>query len=178
MRRVMFRAASGCLFVFGFPAFADSVEHAPSVPCKAEALEVLSGQRDMEVVRLRDFYIEVSVKKKSYQIGETIHLPVRVSRPADSDPLALGVPTDPGTLGPAEDVYVGVGLLAGDVFLPGFAVTDADGVALAKIKVEPPAKVGSVDAAFYAWKTIVDRPCLRVEENGFKAVSRMFKITG
>lgn len=148
----------------------------PQVPCRGQALRVLKGRGDMEVVRLRDFYIQASVKRKSYQVGETIQFPVTVSRPSNTDPLGLGVPTDPGSLGPAEDVYLGVGVMVGDVFLPGFAITDANGQALVKVKVEKYVKPTVVDVAFYAWKIVVDRPCLRVEENGFRAVARMFKI--
>ena len=177
MRRGVLLAVLGGLFIGGLPASATPTQGAPLVPCKPQVLKLLSGHRDMEVVSLRDFYIEASVKKKSYKVGDTIQFPVRVSRPSDSDPLGLGVPTDPGSIGPAEEVNIGVGLLVGEVFLPGFAVTDANGEALIKVKVESYVKPATVDAAFYAWKVAVDTPCVRVEENGFRPVSRMFKIT-
>ena len=82
-----------------------------------------------------------------------------------------------GSLGPVEEANIGVGLLVGDVFLPGFAITDANGDAVIKVKIEKYVKPATVDAAFYSWKIAADSPCLRVEENGFRAVPAMFKIT-
>jgi hypothetical protein len=159
------------------PATAKPLDAAAPIPCKRHALGVLSGQRSMEVVSIRDFWIEPSVKKKTYRIGETATFPVNVSRPADEDPFGLGMQMDAGSMGPVEEANIGVGLLVGDVFLPGFAITDANGDAVIKVKIEKYVKPSVVDAAFYSWKIVQDTPCLRIEENGFRAVSGMFKIT-
>ena len=159
------------------PASAAPQNAAAPIPCKRHALKVMSGQRSMETVSLRDFWIEPKVKKKTYKIGETVTFPVHVSRPAEQDPFGLGVPTEPGSLGAVEAANIGVGLLVGDVFLPGFAITDADGNAVIKVKIENYVKPAVVDAAFYSWKIVQDTPCLRIEENGFRAVPAMFKIT-
>ena len=176
MKRVSVVAVAAVVMACAAPVSAAPIDAPSDMPCKSKALRVLRG--DMEVVSLRDLYVEAKVKEKSYQIGDTIQFPVTVSRPAESDPLGLGVPTDPGSLGPAEEVNIGVGLLIGDVFLPGFAVTDANGEALIKVKVEKYVKPAVVDAAFYAWKIALNTPCVIVQENGFRAVARMFKIEG
>ncbi|MGH2755906.1 MAG: hypothetical protein ACRDLB_15940 [Actinomycetota bacterium] len=159
------------------PVTAKTVGAAAPIPCKRHAIRVLGQQRNMETVSLRDFYIEASVKKKTYRVGDTIQFPVHVSRPAEEDPFGLGMSMNPGSMGPVEEANIGVGLLIGDVFLPGFAITDANGDALIKVKIENYVKPATVDAAFYSWKIAADSPCLRVEENGFRAVPSMFKIT-
>ena len=177
VKRGLIALVVGALFMGGTPVTAKPAGSAAPIPCKRHALKVLSGQRSMETVSLRDFWIEPKVKKKTYKIGETVTFPVHVSRPAEQDPFGLGIPTDPGSIGPVDGANIGVGLLVGDVFLPGFAITDAGGDAVIKVKIESYVKPAVVDAAFYSWKIVQDTPCLRIEENGFRAVASMFKIT-
>ena len=177
VRRGLIAVVAAGMFAAAAPATAMPLSSAAPIPCKRHALKVLSGQRSMETVSIRDFYIEPSVKKKTYRIGQTVTFPVHVSRPAEEDPIDLGMEMEPGSLGPVEDANVGVGLLVGDVFLPGFAITDANGDAVIKVKIEKYVKPATVDAAFYSWKIVQDTPCLRIEENGFKPVAAMFKIT-
>jgi hypothetical protein len=176
-RRGLIALVAAGMFAAAAPASAKPLGSAAPIPCKRQALKVLGGQRSMETISLRDFYIEPSVKKKTVRIGETAVFPVHVSRPAEEDPLDLGLEMEPGSIGPVEDANIGVGLLVGDVFLPGFAVTDANGDAVIKVKIENYVKPATVDAAFYSWKVVQDTPCLRIEENGFKAVPALFKIT-
>jgi hypothetical protein len=177
VKRALAAVLAAGLVTVVVPASAAPQNAGAPIPCKRQALKVLSGQRSMETVSLRDFWIEPKVKKKTYKIGETVTFPVNVSRPAEQDPFGLGVPTDPGSLGAVEEANIGVGLLVGDVFLPGFAITDAGGDAVIKVKIENYVKPAVVDAAFYSWKIVQDTPCLRIEENGFRAVPSMFKIT-
>ena len=177
LRRGIVALVVGALWVGGTPVSAKPIDSTAPIPCKRQALNVLSGQRSMETVSLRDFWIEPDIKKKTYKIGETVQFPVNVSRPADQDPFNLGISMDAGSLGPVEEASVGVGVLVGDVFLPGFGITDANGDTLLKVKLENYVKPGIADVAFYSWKIVQDTPCLRVEENGFRAVARMFKVT-
>jgi hypothetical protein len=130
----------------------------------------------METVTLRTFHIDAKVRRTKYRIGETATFDVVVVRPAEEDPFALGVPTEGVEPMPAEDVSVGVGLLIGNVFLPGFAITDAEGKATITVKIQKYVKPGPVDAAFYAWKVQADTPCLRVEENGFRPYPSLFSV--
>jgi hypothetical protein len=176
IRRGLIALVVGALFIGGTPVSARQMDAAAPIPCKRHALKVLSGQRSMETVSLRDFWIEASVKKKTYKIGDTIQFPVNVSRPAEQDPFGGGVPTDAGSLGPVEEASVGAGVLIGDVFLPGFGITDANGDTVLKVKIENYVKPGVADVAFYSWKIVQDTPCLRIEENGFRAFSRMFTV--
>lgn len=135
-----------------------------------------SAQRcALETVTLRSFKVEAKPRKKAYSVGDTIVFDVKVVRPDDSDPFGMGAPM-PVDKTPAEEVNVGAGLIINDVFLSGFAITDAEGKAVIKIKIEKYARPGVADAAFYAWKTQAETPCLRVEENGFRAYPEIVTV--
>lgn len=140
-----------------------------SVMSVGAAPGALAQRCAMETVTLKNFKIEAKPRKAAYSIGDTIVFDAKVVRPNDTDPFGLGVPMDPVDKMPAEEVNVGAGLIVNDVFLSGFAVTGADGKAVIKIKIEKYARPGIADVAFYAWKTQAETPCLRVEENGFRA---------
>lgn len=135
-----------------------------------------NGNR-MEQISLKTFHIEAKPAQKTAAIGDTVKIKANVTRPAKEDPLGQGIPMDRPYVTPAEEINVGVGLLVGDVFLPGFAVTDENGDAVIKIKIERYVKPGPVDAAFYAWDTTAESPCFTVQENGFRPYQDFFKIT-
>lgn len=130
----------------------------------------------METLNVKTFKIDAKVRKPIYRIGDTAVFDAKVMRPADEDPAGMGLPTDGIDKRPAEEANIGVGLLVGDVFLPGFSVTNDQGKAVIKIRIEKYVKPGPVDAAFYAWKTQADTPCLRLEESGFFAKQNAFTI--
>jgi hypothetical protein len=132
--------------------------------------------RGMETLTLRDFRIEAKPVKKAFPSGGTAVLDVTVTRPAEEDPAGMGVPMDGVDPMPAENVNVGAGMMMNDVFLPGFGITDANGKAKVKISIERYAKTGTADVALYAWSVVQDTPCLRVEENGFRAYPAMFTV--
>jgi len=131
----------------------------------------------MEQVSLRTLHVEAAVSKKTYRKGDTATFPVQVTRPGTEDPFGQGIPMDRPYVMPAEDVNIGVGLLFGDVFLPGFAVTDAEGKAKIKVKIEKYVQPGKVMASFYTWKTQAESPCLTLQENGFRTYPDMFAVT-
>lgn len=136
-----------------------------------------SRSNQMEQVSLKTFHIEAKPTAKIVPVGDTIKVKTNVTRPAQEDPLGQGIPMDRPYVTPAEGVNVGVGLLIGDVFLPGFAITDENGDAVIKIKIERYVKPGPVDAAFYAWNVVQETPCATIQENGFRPFSDFFKVT-
>lgn len=149
----------------------------PAQACSARG--VRSGLRSgalIETFGLRTYHLEVEADKSFYRIGETAKVHVTVTRPAHEDPLGEGIPIDPPQSFPAEDVNVGIGLRIGDVFLFGHNVTDAEGRTTVKIKIASYAPTGKASADAYAWKTQVDSPCARVEENGYTQVPNIFTI--
>jgi hypothetical protein len=137
---------------------------------------VVSASSGAETVSLLTFNLDASKVKPVYKIGETVNLDVTVTRPAKEDPLGNGVPMDRPYIEPAEGVIVGVGLHIGRVFLPGAAITDAQGVAHIKIKIESYAPAGQwADTSMYAWRVIQDTTCASIQEYGYTSAPRMFK---
>lgn len=137
---------------------------------------VVTTSNGMEQVSLLTLNIEVADVKPVYKIGETAKIDVTVTRPAKEDPLGNGVPMDRPYVEPAEGVIVGVGLHIGRVFLPGAALTGADGVAHIKIKIESYAPAGQwADTSVYAWKVLQETTCASVQEYGYRSMPHMFK---
>ena len=150
------------------------------IPCKSEALTVLNGKQreQMETVQLRTLHIEAKASAKTYKIGKAVEITVQVTRPAEEDPTGSDVPLPNAgpAVTPAADVFVGVGLNVGDVFLPGFSVTDQMGKAVVKVKLKPYTVPGPADISVYAYYNRANTPCVRVEENGFRQYPKMFSI--
>ena len=139
---------------------------------------VVSVSGGMEQVSLLTFNVELGKVKSAYRIGDVVPINVTVTRPAQEDPLGNGIPMERPFVEPAEGVIVGVGLHVGRVFLPGAAITDADGLARIRIKIEDYAPAGAkVDASIYAWKVIQETPCASVQEYGYKAAPSLFKTS-
>ena len=130
----------------------------------------------METVALKTFHLVLAADKKVYKVGDTATVEVTVTRPAHEDPLGNGIPFDPPQSYPAEDVNVGIGLRVGDVFLFGHSITDAEGKAAVKVKLEPWTPAGPAIADGFAWEVAADTPCLRVEENGYQQRPNIFKV--
>lgn len=147
-----------------------------NVPCRPAAVRHLRG--DMrEVVRFRTFYVDAKPQAETYKIGTKAKIDITVTRPAHEDPLDLGVGLDPPTSAPAENVSVGVGIHVGDVFIPGFSRTDAEGHATVVVKLPTYMKPGAASVAAYAWNVVHESPCLRVEEDGYSAYPDAFEVT-
>jgi hypothetical protein len=121
------------------------------------------------------FTIEAKAPKHP-QVGDTVRIPVVVTRPAEQDPLGQGVPVAPTELEAGPGINVLVGLSIGDVFLYRSAVTDDRGKATIKIKIEKYVKPGPVDASFHAWKTHARLPCLRLYEYGERLYGKFFSV--
>jgi len=150
---------------------------APAQACSARG--VRSGLRSgalLETVGLRTYHLDVKPDKKSYRVGDVAKVHVTVTRPGEEDPLGQGIPIGSPENFPAEGVNVGIGLRVGDVFLFGHNVTDAEGRATVKVKIASYAPPGKASADAYAWKTAVDTPCARVEENGYTSIRNIFTV--
>lgn len=147
---------------------------APSAACSGRAVKIMKSGA-MEQIALRTFSIAVKAPKDVH-VGDILTIPVTVTRPAEQDPLGQGIPMGGVEPEAAPDVNIGVGLMFGDVFLPGFGVTDSQGKAKLRIKVERYVKPGPVDASFYAWKTQADTPCARLDENGYRPMPKFFTV--
>lgn len=149
---------------------------APAHACGAGGARAMLRSGAMETVALRTFHLEVEPTKKRFKVGEVAKIKVTVTRPAHEDPLGLGVEQEPPHSEPAEDVNVGMGLRIGDVFLFGHAITNEDGLATVKIKIKSYTPAGKANADAYAWKTVADTTCLKVEENGYRQLPNIFTI--
>ena len=150
---------------------------APAQACSArDARAGLRSGALLETVGLRTYKVEVKPAKKSYKVGDVAQVHVAVTRPAEEDPLGQGIPVESPESFPAEGVNVGIGLRVGDIFLFGHNVTDAEGRTTVKVKIARYAPAGKASADAYAWKTQVDSPCARVEENGYTQVQNIFTV--
>ena len=132
--------------------------------------------RSMETIGLRTLNIEFKADKKIYNPGEIAQIKVKVTRPAKEDPMGQGIPMERPYVEPAAGVNVGIGIAIGRVFLPGAGLTDENGEATVKIKIESYAPSGEwADASAYAWKIIMPTPCATVQEDGYQIYPRMFR---
>jgi len=130
-----------------------------------------------ETIRARTFYIDAKPQAESFKIGTAAKIDVTVTRPAHQDPFDLGVEYEPPASTPAENVLVGVGVHAGDVFVPGFARTDANGETTVSLKLPRYMVPGPASMSVYAWNVVHESPCLRVEEDGYRSYPEAFDVT-
>jgi hypothetical protein len=151
---------------------------AEAVPCQSHALQVLGrGRRPpRDTIQIRTLHVDAKPLKPSYKVGAVAKVAVVVTRPAGEDPLGSGTSVPRPTSAPAEDVYVGIGVTVGGVFLPGFSVTDVQGKALVKIWIKSYAPAGKAQVSVYAYHTALDTACLRLEENGYQEYKNMFVV--
>lgn len=174
MRRAMTLVLALFLLSGSLAGISGAAVTGSSVRCQG-ALRVLRGEVAMEQVPLRTFRVQAKAPKTAV-LGGTVSISVVVTRPAEQDPLGQGIPIEGIDPKPAAGVNVGVGLLVGDAFFPGFATTDDAGKATLKVKIQDHGSPGPVDASFYAWKTQADTPCARVDEVGYRSYPKFFSV--
>lgn len=168
--------AAFALFVTLLPG-AGMAQASSRLACSGRAVDVMRNGNSMEQVQLKTLKLEASPAKDSYRIGEVAKFKALVTRPADEDPLGQGIPMDRPYVTPAEGISIGVGLLFnGNVFLPGFGVTGEDGKVTLKVKIMDYVKPGTVHASFFAWKTMADLPCARIDETGYLPFPDIFTV--
>jgi hypothetical protein len=130
-----------------------------------------------ETIRLRTFHIQAEPQAASSEIGTTAKIDITVTRPAHQDPADLGVELEPPASMPAENVIVGIGIHVGQVFIPGFSRTNADGKATVAMKLPRYMRPGMASMSVYAWNVVHESPCLRVEEDGYAQYPDAFEVT-
>lgn len=146
----------------------------PATPVTAGQSEACSSNEMVTPVTLH-----VDIKgfpKKPYRVGQVVKVKVEVTRPAEEDPIGLGVAFERPFTQPAEEVSVGVGISVGRVFLPGYGLTKADGTATVMIKLENYTPAGTAHVRAFAYKEVVYTTCLIVEEQGFRDKPSAFKV--
>ncbi len=178
MRRLGILAAAASMLASLLSAGPTQAAVTAPVPCGASQVRsMLRDGSNFETVALRTFHLVMESEKKTYEIGETAVIHATVTRPAHEDPFQLGVTFEPPESFPAEEVNVGVGVRVGDVFLFGFAVTDENGKADIKVKIQPYTTPGKAIIDGFSWKRQLETPCLTVEENGYTFAPGLFKVT-
>lgn len=128
-----------------------------------------------EVVSLKTFHIEVGKLRSSYRLGETVKIPIVVTRPAHEDPAGQGIPVDPPASEPAEGVSVMGIARIGDGLLYDSATTDADGKASLRIRIRKIPR-GSADLEIEAKKIAVETPCATVQEAAKLEIEDSFRV--
>jgi hypothetical protein len=165
MKRSIVSLVAACLMAAALPV--SSAAAASNQKC--------AGQNEM--VTPVTLHVEIKpFPKKTYKVGEVVKVKVEVSRPAEEDPVGLGIGFERPYSQPAEGVSVGVGVSVGRVFLPGYGLTDEEGKTTVMIKLEnyTPAAMAHVRA--FAYKEVVYTTCLIVEEQGFRDSPNAFKV--
>lgn len=130
--------------------------------------------------KFETFHVEYKFDKKLYAVGETVMVKVNVTTPAKKDPVGEGIPLpiERPFVEPVEGVVVGVGVSIGRVYLPGGALTDADGNATVAIKLESYVPRNAwADVGIYAFKKRFEDPagCVVIVEYGYASAPRAFR---
>lgn len=131
----------------------------------------------VEIVPLTTLHLEIETTRPVYEVGESAVFNVVVSRPAHEDPLGQGIEIPPPHSFPAEDVPVGIGLMVDDVYLWGLGRTNGDGMTSIKVPLKSYTPEGIAQARAFAQKTLVDTPCLTVNEIGYRPLPDAFRVT-
>ena len=128
-----------------------------------------------EVVSIETLHIEVGELRSSYRLGETVKIPIVVTRPAREDPAGQGIPVDPPASEPAEGVSVMGIARIGDGLLYDSAATDADGKASLRIRIVK-TPTGWADLEIEAKKIVVETPCATLQEAAKLEIEDSFRV--
>lgn len=135
-----------------------------------------TGPGCSEQYNVLSFHVEAKPDRPAYREGEKAVVHVKITRPAHEDPGNNGIEIDPPDSEPAAGIYVGAALVVGNDYLFGFAVTDEKGKADLEIKIDEGTEPGEADVNLYAWKDLVQTPCLTIREYGHRYYEDMFRI--
>lgn len=136
-----------------------------------------AGGNAMEYITPVTLHVDIKKFPKQYKVGDVVKVAVLVTRPAEEDPLGLGVTFERPVTEPAGEVNVGVGISVGRVFLPGYGLTKEDGTATVLIKLEKYVPAAMAHVRAFAYKEVVYTTCLIVEEQGYRDRPNAFKVT-
>ena len=149
----------------------------PASPVSAAKSKGCAGSNAMEYITPVSLHVDIGKFAKQYKVGDVVKVPVEVTRPAEEDPLGLGVTFERPMTQPAAEVNVGVGISVGRTFLPGYGLTKEDGTTTVLIKLERYVPAASAHVRAFAYKEIVYTTCLIVEEQGYRDRPNAFKVT-
>ena len=130
----------------------------PTSPVAAERTrnKCAAGNKMMEYITPVTLHVDIKAfPKKTYKVGDVVKVNVEVTRPAEEDPIGLGIAFERPMVQPAEDVNVGVGISIGRSFLPGYGLTKADGKTTVMIKLERYVPAATAHVRAFAYKEIV-----------------------
>ncbi|HVF53656.1 MAG TPA: hypothetical protein VNC78_08640 [Actinomycetota bacterium] len=176
MRR---RILSACLAAALASALALVPSAAPAAPAAAPAPAPHCGFNDYYLWTL---HVELDEPlRATYRVGETVTFVVKVSRPAEHDPLGLGIPLPiQPDREPAPGVSMSIGVVAGsnDVFLSGGGITGQGGIARIPVKIPRYVKPGSASAWGLAKKLVHEDPqrCAVIWEVGTLKLPEAFEV--
>ena len=131
----------------------------------------------MEYITPVTLHVEIKPFPKSYKVGDVVKVKVVVTRPAEEDPVGLGVGFERPVTEPAAEVNVGVGISVGRTFLPGYAMTKEDGTATVLIKLEKYVPAAMAHVRAFAYKEVLYTTCLVIEEQGYRDAPNAFRVT-
>ncbi|MDP9066755.1 MAG: hypothetical protein M3N53_00210 [Actinomycetota bacterium] len=127
-------------------------------PAAGSAVPIGSREACTDVsLPLRNFKIEASWQTPSVSVGDVAKLKVLVTRTADEDPVTddgVPYPTGRPMNEPAEGVSLGLGFLVGDTFLTAGGLTDANGRAVVKVRIESYARPGTGESTVYGQRNL------------------------
>lgn len=150
---------------------------APVLPATEAALDAC-GRRN----RFETFHIEMQIPKKSYRVGETVRLPITITRPAHRDPFQgePDVEFDPPHSEPAEGVEVRVNLWSKNQLPNGATgpLTDADGTTIVEIVLDKRNRKGVYAANVDAAITYPEAACVDPEEYGWRQYENPLLVQG
>ena len=131
-----------------------------------------------ELVTVKAFHIEAKVERPVYLAGEKAVIHTTVTRPAREDPAGQGIELDPPQEEPASDINVGVGVDVGGAWLFGLGVTNEKGKTDLAVDLDLDSRTdgGEATANIYAWRDIVQTPCLTIREFGFRTYEDLFRV--
>ena len=148
-----------------------------SLHAQGPAAACQGARAALDYVTPNTLHVVVKPFAKSYSRGDKVKVTIVVTRPADEDPAGLGVATARPVTQPADDINVGIGISVGRAFLPGYGKTDENGKLTTTIKLGSHVPSGVATVRAYAYKERANTPCLVVEEQGYRTVSKAFKVT-
>lgn len=123
------------------------------------------------------FHVEAKARKKTYRLGSTAIIDMKVTRPAHEDPAGEDNQFDPPMSQAAENVNVSVGVYLGDFYMYGVGTTDENGEATLKVKLNPKADPGMARGEAAARAFYNRGGCPDIEEEGYAQYGKFFTAT-
>jgi hypothetical protein len=152
---------------------ASVVALAPTQPAGACSMR----DQALDYVTPNTLHVDIKPFDKRYSRGEKVRATILVTRPAEQDPAGLGIDTPRPVTQPATDVNVGIGIVVGAAFVPGYGRTNNNGKVTVGIKLARYVPAGTATVRAYAYKQRANTPCLVVEEQGYRSKPNAFRVT-